>query len=58
MNLVSLDLDALSESARRSVMVWAERWKVSPGEAAVRLLDAAAKRRKPRNQPETTEATA
>jgi hypothetical protein len=54
MNILSLDLDTLSEAARRSLLTWAERWKVSPGEAAVRLLDAAAKRRKPRTPDQAT----
>lgn len=58
MNILSLDLDAISDLARRNILTWAERWRVTPGEAATRILDAAAKRRKPRTQPETTETTA
>lgn len=58
MNILSLDLDAMSDLARRNILTWAERWRVTPGEAATRILDAAAKRRKPRTQSEPTEATA
>jgi hypothetical protein len=53
MNTLELDLDALSETSRNSIIVWANRWNCTPSEAAARLLDAAAKKRKPRNpQPE------
>jgi hypothetical protein len=53
MNRIELDIEALSEPARNNLIAWAERWNCTPSDAAVRLLDAAAKKRKPRNpQPE------
>jgi hypothetical protein len=55
MNILELDLNALSESSRNRIIVWADRWNCTPSQAAARLLDAAAKRRKPRN-PEPKEA--
>lgn len=57
MNRIELDINALSDPARNNLIAWAERWRCTPGEAAVRLLDAAAKRRTPRKpQPEKTAA--
>lgn len=57
MNRIELDINALSGPARDNLLAWAERWQCTPGEAAVRLLDAAAKKRKPRNpQPEQAAA--
>lgn len=60
MNTLVLNIDRLSESGRRLIMKYAEDWKVPPSEAAARLLEIQAKRkpRKPRTQPETTEAGA
>lgn len=53
MNRIELDINSLSGPARDNLLAWAERWGCTPGAAAVRLLDAAAKKRKPRTpQPE------
>jgi hypothetical protein len=51
MNRIEIDIHALSDKGRTNLLVWADRWKISPGEAAVRLLDTAARqRRRPKNE--------
>jgi hypothetical protein len=56
MNRIEIDIHALSDKGRTNLLVWADRWRISPGEAAVRLLDAAARQRRQKKNEEKEEA--